>query len=233
VSNIEGFVPSDAVRAGRELLECLYLIRAEEHDDDSLALLKTHEELYVQYREVFRTPGVRDDFDLPRQHGLFHFRSNIENYGSPNGLCTTLVESKHRKVIKEPWRRSSHHEPLPQMLKINTRLDQLKACAVAFRKRGQLDESLMTWVLRATGQLDDLRNPAEANDALPFAPLPPDHNPEGDEDDEEQAQAEEAAAAAAAAAADADNATYGEDEEGIVEGPQVTNTVELSRRRGE
>jgi hypothetical protein len=229
VSNVEGFVPPEIVRCGRELLECLYRIRADEHDDNSLAELAEHERLYVQLREIFRTTGVREDFNLPRQHGLFHFLPNIKRFGSANGLCTTLTESKHRKVIKEPWRRSSHYEALLQMLKINSRLDQIKTCAVAFRKRGQLKDSLITWAMRQNGEIDLFRDLAEANEALPFAPVDPVLRLEGD-DDEVQAQLEDAAAAAASGP---DSRTYGEDEEGIVDGISVTNTVALSRRRGE
>jgi hypothetical protein len=216
------------VRCGRELLECLYRIRADEHDDNSLAELAEHEQLYVQLREIFRTTGVREDFNLPRQHGLFHFGPNIKRFGSANGLCTTLTESKHRKVIKEPWRRSSHYEALPQMLQINSRLDQLRACAVAFRKRTQLRDSLIVWAMRQNGEIELLRDPTEANEALPFAP--PELLLEGDEDDI-QAQLEDAEAAATASM-DPESRTYGEDEAGIVDGSRVTNTVELSRRRG-
>jgi hypothetical protein len=213
------------VRACRELLECLYIIRADEHDDESLAELEKHEQLYVEFREIFRETGVRADFNLPRQHALFHWRPRIQDFGSMNGTCTTLVESKHRTAIKEPWRRSSKYEPMHQMLITNSRMTQLRACATAFRKHGLLRETLMTSVLRATGALELMLDPADANEALPYAPLPADE--EGEDEDEEAQMLE-----AAAAAAEPEGQTEGDDEEGVVDGPRVTNSVQLSNRRG-
>ncbi|KAJ7874543.1 hypothetical protein B0H14DRAFT_3083419 [Mycena olivaceomarginata] len=63
--------------------------------------------------------GVRDDISLPRQHALVHYVPSIKLFGSPNGLCSSITESKHIKAVKEPWRRSSRYKALPQMLRDN------------------------------------------------------------------------------------------------------------------
>ncbi len=60
----------------------------------------------------------------------------------PNGLCSSITESKHIKAVKEPWRRSSRFEALGQMLVINECLDKLAATHVDFRIRGMLYSSL-------------------------------------------------------------------------------------------
>ncbi|KAL0058104.1 hypothetical protein AAF712_015232 [Marasmius tenuissimus] len=59
-------------------------------------------------------------------------------FGSPNGLCSSITESKHIKAVKEPWRRSSRHKALPQMLKTISRLEKMNAIQQKFRKRGWL-----------------------------------------------------------------------------------------------
>ena len=51
-------------------------------------------------------------------------------FGAPNGLCSSITESKHIKAVKEPYRWSSHFEALGQMLMTNQRLDKLAACRV-------------------------------------------------------------------------------------------------------
>ena len=98
---------------------------------------------FHQYREIFRTTGVRPDgFSLPRQHSLVHYEALIRLFGAPNGLCTSITESKHIKAVKEPWRRSNRYEALGQMLLTNQRLDKLAAAAIDFEKRGMLEDSL-------------------------------------------------------------------------------------------
>jgi hypothetical protein len=209
------------VRSGRELLEMLYIVRADEHDDHSLANLRDHEQLYLQYREIFRTTGTREHFNLPRQHALFHFRHNIEDFGSANGVCTTLSESKHKTAIKEPWRRTNQNAPIRQMLTINTRMDQLAACKVIFTMRGLLQKDCLWAVMSDLGLLDDIRDPAAANAALPFANAA-DSDAEDDDDDEREE---------AAASGDGEQSA-GRDDEGAVDGPRITSSVKMSRRPG-
>ncbi|KAF8957103.1 hypothetical protein BDZ97DRAFT_120310 [Flammula alnicola] len=67
---------------------------------------------------------------------------NFLEFGAPNGLCSSITESKHIKAVKEPWRRSSHFEALAQMLVTNQRLDKLAAARVDFRARGMLKTPL-------------------------------------------------------------------------------------------
>jgi hypothetical protein len=48
--------------------------------------------------------GVRPDgFALPRQHALVHYLMLIRLFGLPNGLCSSITESKHIKAVKQPW----------------------------------------------------------------------------------------------------------------------------------
>jgi hypothetical protein len=93
--------------------------------------------------EIFRDTGVCDDFSLPHQHSLHHYRYMIQQFGAPNGLCSSITESKHIKAIKEPWHRSSCNEPLGQMLLTNQWLDKLVATRVDFASCRMLDGLLM------------------------------------------------------------------------------------------
>ncbi|OBZ78313.1 U2 snRNP component prp10 [Grifola frondosa] len=123
--------------------------------DDSKALMKVYLPAIVGYvppdmkmlskgsmsiREIFRTTGVRPEgFSLPRQHSLMHYHRMIWEFAAPNGLCSSITESKHIDAVKDPWRRSSRCDAVGQMLVTNQRNDKLAASRVDFNDRGMLD----------------------------------------------------------------------------------------------
>ena len=130
------------VRAISAFMEFCYLARQSQIDEDTLVQMDAAVTHFHREREIFRDTGVREDFSLPCQHSLGHYRRLIQLFGAPNGLCSSITESKHIKAVKEPWRRSSRNEPLGQMLLTNQRLDKLAAARVNFASRGMLDGTL-------------------------------------------------------------------------------------------
>ncbi|KAJ2911962.1 hypothetical protein MD484_g8457, partial [Candolleomyces efflorescens] len=101
-------------------------------DEDVLDQINKALERFHTERDIFCELGIRDNFNLPRQHSLIHYRPSIQLFGAPNGLCSSITESKHIKAVKETWRRSSRNSPLGEMLLSNQRLDKLAAARVAF-----------------------------------------------------------------------------------------------------
>ncbi|KAJ7913724.1 hypothetical protein B0H13DRAFT_2465730 [Mycena leptocephala] len=93
------------------------------------------------YCKIKKKPSCFSGFFLPRQHSLVHYRYLTQEFGAPNGLCSSITESKHIKAVKEPWRRSSRYQALGQMLTINQRLDKLTASRVDFVDRGMVPGS--------------------------------------------------------------------------------------------
>ncbi|KAN0111280.1 hypothetical protein V8E52_008655 [Russula decolorans] len=89
-------------------------------------------------------------------------------FGAPNGLCSSITESKHIKAVKEPWRRSSRFNALGQILVTNQRLDKLAACRVNFMARGMLNGPCLTAHLQP-----------------PDPPPPVDPNCDDDDDDDD------------------------------------------------
>ncbi|KAH9020564.1 hypothetical protein EDB85DRAFT_2075668 [Lactarius pseudohatsudake] len=129
--------------------------------DNSKALMKVYlpaiqghipdEMRFHRHREIFREVGVRiKGFNLPRQHSLIHYTKLIRAYGAPNGLCSSITESKHIKAVKEPWRCSNRFDVLSQMLLTNQRLDKLAAARVDFTNCGMLKG---TCILSVLGQI--------------------------------------------------------------------------------
>ncbi|KAI5980898.1 hypothetical protein EDD15DRAFT_2204812 [Pisolithus albus] len=107
--------------------------------DDTLSDLKNALDRFHYHREIFREVGVRvEGFSLPRQHSLVHYEALIRLFGAPNGLCTSITESKHITAVKKPWRRSSKYRALGQILRTNQRLAQLAAARSDFEARGML-----------------------------------------------------------------------------------------------
>jgi hypothetical protein len=125
---------------------------------------------FHQEHEIFKETGVHNDFSSPCQHSLSHYRHLIQQFGAPNGVCSSITESKHKEAVKNPWRRSSHNEPLGQMLLTNQQLDKLAASHIDFSACGMLTGPLLT---------SGLNNEPCAEATSDFAP-----DARGDGDDE-------------------------------------------------
>ena len=142
---ISGHLPRRVVTSIRHFLDFAYLVRRESHNPDTLSVLSSSLTQFHHDREVFRVPGVRlEGFSLPRQHSCVHYEEKIWLFGAPNGLCSSITESKHIKAVKEPWRRSNRFDALGQMLLTNQRLDKLSASRVHFQDRGMLGGNLLS-----------------------------------------------------------------------------------------
>ncbi|KAJ7115096.1 hypothetical protein C8R43DRAFT_902897 [Mycena crocata] len=136
---IEGHVPAQMLRAISAFLDFCYLVRRNVVDEATLTAIDAAVARYHHERTIFVDSGIcPNGFCLPRQHSLTHYRYLIQEFGAPNGLCSSITESKHIKAVKQPWRRSSRYEALLQMLTINDRLDKLAAARVDFVDRGMM-----------------------------------------------------------------------------------------------
>ena len=141
---IAGLVPDEVVQAISAFLDFCYLVRRSSINQETLAHIDEALQRFHRYREIFVVEGVRVGFSLPRQHSLKYYRPMIEDYGAPNGLCSSIIESKHIKAVKEPWRRSNRFNAMRQMLLTNQRLDKLTAARADFSSRGMLNGSILS-----------------------------------------------------------------------------------------
>ncbi|KAG2122710.1 hypothetical protein BD769DRAFT_1629193 [Suillus cothurnatus] len=141
---LEGYVPTDIICTFRALLEFCYLVRRNVITETSLNEIDDAVAHFHQYREIFKVTEIVSTFSLPRQHSIKHYNTLIRLFGAPNGLCSSITESKHIKAVKEPWRRSSRYKALGQMLVTNQRLDKLTASCQDFYARGMLNSTCLT-----------------------------------------------------------------------------------------
>ena len=132
------------IRCIAALLDFAYIARRPSHDTHTLAAMADALQRFHDLRVIFIDSGVRPDgFSLPRQHALVHWVDMIKLFGSPNGVCTSIAESKHIHAVKRPWRASNRNKPLIQILRMNTRLRKLAAARVDFGRRGILDDDVV------------------------------------------------------------------------------------------
>lgn len=128
------------VQALRAFLDFCYLARRNVHTSQTISQMEEALKRYHKFREIFLTSGAcPKGYQLPRQHSLMHYVRLIIKFGAPNGLCSSITESKHIAAVKEPWRRSSRFKALGQMLIINERMDKLAAARTDFKDRGMLE----------------------------------------------------------------------------------------------
>ncbi|KAJ3572043.1 hypothetical protein NP233_g3352 [Leucocoprinus birnbaumii] len=137
---LEGYVPNEMLRALQAFLDFCYTTRKEVINTKSLAELQDALNRFVRYRDTFVQHGVRTAQTAPpRQHSMHHYFEMIRAFGTPNGLCSSITESKHIKAVKEPYRQLNRHKALEQMLKTNSRMDKLAAARLHFKELGMMD----------------------------------------------------------------------------------------------
>ena len=129
------------------LLDFCYIVRRNAITADNLVDLQKILDRFHTYREVFvGTAGVKGErISLPRQHSLMHYIRCIRLFGSPNGLCSSITESKHIKSVKDPWRRSSRFMALQQMLLTISRMDKLSAASQTRAELGLMNGSTASY----------------------------------------------------------------------------------------
>ena len=83
------------VRTLSTFLEFCYLVRCSVINEETLEAISVAVNHFHHECTIFQTTGVRAHFSLPRQHAMVHYRELIELFGAPNGLCSSITESKH------------------------------------------------------------------------------------------------------------------------------------------
>ncbi|THU81212.1 hypothetical protein K435DRAFT_873567 [Dendrothele bispora CBS 962.96] len=136
LSAVAEHLPENMMKCLSSFLDFCYLVRRSDINEDSLKLIQDRLDAFHFYRQVFLTTGVRQSFCLPRMHSMVHYPFLIQEFGAPNGLCSTITESRHITAVKRPWRRSNRWNALSQMLLTNQRIDKLLALRADLVERG-------------------------------------------------------------------------------------------------
>ncbi|KAJ3998883.1 hypothetical protein F5050DRAFT_1566185 [Lentinula boryana] len=124
---VAGYLPDDMMKCLTAFLDFCYLVRCSDIDEISLTAIESTIQMFHHYRNVYETSGVCKHFSVPRMHSMIHYPHLVKEFGSPNGLCSSITESRHITAVKKPWRRSNRYQALGQILLTNQRLDKLAA----------------------------------------------------------------------------------------------------------
>ena len=142
---IDGHVPDEMVQTFCAFLDFCYIAQHDIHDTHSLAALDEALQWFHNHHKIFWICGVRSNgFNLPRQYSLLHYTKLIHAFGAPNGLCSSITESKHIKAMKELWWHSNCFEALGQMLLTNQHINKLAAAQVDFADHGMLQGTCLS-----------------------------------------------------------------------------------------
>ena len=138
LSTIAGYVPSVMVLCVAAFMDACYIARQNAINSPSLEHFRDCIKTFHQLRTIFIETGVCWALSLPRQHALKHFYHAIHLFGFPNGLCSSITESKHIQAVKQPWQQSSRYHALTQMLGTLHRMDKMSALHWHFEGRVML-----------------------------------------------------------------------------------------------
>ncbi|KAF5332268.1 hypothetical protein D9611_007993 [Ephemerocybe angulata] len=171
---IVGYVPDKMIQCLASFLDLCYIFRRNAITASAIEEAKVKLARFHELREVFVEVGARTHCSLPRQHALSHFIHSIIEFGSPNGLCSSITESRHITAVKEPWRRSNRYNALSQMLVIINRMDKMATLRRLLGKEGLLHgTTAMAMALNAgqgqphPGGPDLQSDPSITNDCSP------------------------------------------------------------------
>ncbi|KAH6899178.1 hypothetical protein BKA70DRAFT_1198427 [Coprinopsis sp. MPI-PUGE-AT-0042] len=146
IAAIQGYVPPKMSQCLATFMEACYIARRNNITATALKQFQDCMERFHELRQVFIEHGVRRSISLPRQHSLSHYTTSIYMFGSPNGLCSSMTESKHIEAVKKPWRRSNRYNALHQMLTTLTRLSKLDALRCKLAGLGMLKGSTSWYI---------------------------------------------------------------------------------------
>ena len=93
------YLPAKMVHAVCDLIKFSYLVHRDVHDTESIQAIDTALKSFHNNHKIFRTSGVIHHFNYLCQHSLKHYIAMICAYGSPSGLCSSMMEKKHIKAV--------------------------------------------------------------------------------------------------------------------------------------
>ena len=110
-----GWDSSCMVKAVRVLLDFLFLAQYECHTSDTLTCLQDSLSAFHDNKEVFVNLEVREQFNLPKLHGLLHYVSLIRLFGTTDNYNMEQSERLHIDFAKDAYRTTNHKDKYPQM----------------------------------------------------------------------------------------------------------------------
>ncbi|KAG1791175.1 uncharacterized protein HD556DRAFT_1433032 [Suillus plorans] len=143
---ISGLIPDQMIHTIAAFMDFCYIVRHPYLDEADLAALDDSLQHFYQDHSIFEETGVCPNrSSLPRQHALKHYHQLIILFRAPNGLCSSITESKHIDA----------NQPLGEMLLINQRQDKLAMFCVIHLARHLMDTPLLPHTIQPIPSQDN------------------------------------------------------------------------------
>ncbi|THG98483.1 hypothetical protein EW026_g3705 [Hermanssonia centrifuga] len=111
------------------------LLSGAQQTTQTLAALRTAYDTFHRHKDVFISLHVREHFNIPKVHAMFHYFEAIEKKGALDGYNTELAKRLHIDFAKEGYRAGNHRDYIANMTKwlqrqeaANLREDYLDCC---------------------------------------------------------------------------------------------------------
>ncbi|KAI6162888.1 hypothetical protein EDD17DRAFT_1776423 [Pisolithus thermaeus] len=117
---IAGYVPNEMLQALSAFMDFCYIVHQSSLGEADLEALDKALQCFETHCSIFEAEGIHSDgISIPQMHALQHYHEAIELFGAPNGLSTSIVESKHIHAVKRPYQQSNKNEEMAQVLLVN------------------------------------------------------------------------------------------------------------------
>ena len=110
-----GWDASRIIKSTRALLDFLFLAQYQSHTTESIECLQNSLAEFHDHKDVFLDLGVRKTFNLPKLHGLSHYASSIQLFGTTDNYNTEQSERLHIDLAKDAYRATNHKDEYSQM----------------------------------------------------------------------------------------------------------------------
>ncbi|KAK0460240.1 uncharacterized protein EV420DRAFT_1478757 [Desarmillaria tabescens] len=100
LSIMAGCVDEEVMKCIRAVLDFIYFAHYEEHTTESLKKLEDSWHTFHKHKEIFIDQGIRDHFNIPKIHSMYHYASMIHSHGSAGGYNMEASERLHIDYVK-------------------------------------------------------------------------------------------------------------------------------------
>ncbi|KAI6162860.1 hypothetical protein EDD17DRAFT_1776420 [Pisolithus thermaeus] len=129
---IAGYVPNEMLQALSAFMDFCYIVHQSSLGEADLEALDKALQHFETHCSILEAEGIHSDgISIPQIHALQHYHEAIELFGAPNGLSTSIVESKHI------------HAEMAQVLLVNQQQDKLAQFQAECLAEGLLGKPLI------------------------------------------------------------------------------------------
>ncbi len=117
VALLSGAVSAEVLKVVQAVIDFIYIAQFQQQTTETLNALRTAYQTFHRHKDVFITLGVREHFNIPKVHAMFHYLEAIEQKGALDGYNTELAERLHIDFAKKGYRAGNHRDYIANMTK--------------------------------------------------------------------------------------------------------------------